>query len=294
MATNSAKYLSDLHKQIDERFSFSEVRTLCFDMGIDFDNVPGDTKSAFIRNLLVSVAREGRLQELINLVRQERGFINWEDVPADFELPKSIAQEDIQQVVHYNIYHGDVDQSVTYNQQGQVVHGPQVNAGGDANIGHIGDKIDTGGGDYVGGDKVGGDKVGGDKISVGNIENAEGVAIGGGASANVQRDAQPAASAEPSPTIVTPPISTALTVQQTVDRVNIYLQMASDGKKEAAAELANGMQLILNLAAQQPVNALHLKLLCLGQHQLAQDLSSDIPGIDQAVGHFVTAVQQQS
>lgn len=290
MATNSAKFLSDLHKQIDERFSFSEVRTLCFDMGIDFDNVPGDTKSAFIRNLLVSVAREGRLQELVDLVREQRSFINWENVPQGFELPKSIAQEDIRQVVHYNIYHGDVDQSVTYNQQGQTVHGPQVNAGGDANIGHIGDKIDTGGGDFVDGNKTVNE---GDNISVGNIENAEGIAIGGGASASVQHEAQPTVPAEPSPT-VTSPASTTLTVQQTVDRVNLYLQMASDGKKEAAAELANGMQLILNLAAQQPVDALHLKLLCLGQHQLAQTLSSDIPGIDQAVGHFVTAVQQQS
>ena len=42
------------------------------------------------------------------------------------------------------------------------------------------------GGDKVGGDKVGGDKVGGDKISVGNISGSQGIAIGSGASANVQ------------------------------------------------------------------------------------------------------------
>ncbi|MCA9919204.1 MAG: caspase family protein [Anaerolineales bacterium] len=47
------------------------------------------------------------------------------------------------------------------------------------------------GGDYIGGDKVGGDKVGGDKvegdkISVGNISGSQGIAIGRGASANVQ------------------------------------------------------------------------------------------------------------
>ena len=45
------------------------------------------------------------------------------------------------------------------DQSGQVVHGPQVNAGGDVNIGQVGDKIDTGGGDYVARDKIAGDVV---------------------------------------------------------------------------------------------------------------------------------------
>ncbi|VAW32642.1 hypothetical protein MNBD_CHLOROFLEXI01-2453 [hydrothermal vent metagenome] len=85
----------------------------------------------------------------------------------------------------------------TFNQQNQTVHGAQVNVGGDAHIGQIGDNINTGGGDYVGGnktvnegdvvhgDKVAGDKVGGDKISVGDISGGTGIAIGSGASANV-------------------------------------------------------------------------------------------------------------
>ena len=87
----------------------------------------------------------------------------------------------------------------TFNQQGQTVHGPQVNIGGDAQIGHIGDAIQTGGGDYVAGnktvnqgdtiygDKIGGNKVDGDKISVGNISESTGIAIGRGAQANVQQ-----------------------------------------------------------------------------------------------------------
>jgi hypothetical protein len=50
------------------------------------------------------------------------------------------------------------------------------------------------------------------------------------------------------------------------------------------------MNLILNLVAQQPVEPLHLKLLCLGQQQLAHELSTEVAGIDQAVAGFVTAV----
>jgi hypothetical protein len=248
MMTNSTKYLSTLHKQIDQYFSFSEVRTLCFDLGVDYENIPGDHRSAFIRNLIVSLAKQKRLQELIDQVRMERPFVDWQNVPADFELPTSIAQESIQQVVNYNVY-----------------------------------------GDYVHGDKIGGDKVGGDKITVGDIHDAEGIAIGGGASANVQREVAPAE--WPSPSQIAP-ATTGAALQQIVDRVNVYLQMASDGHKEAAAELANGMKLILGLAERQPVDALHLKLLCLGQRQLAQELSADVPGIDRVVAQFVTAVQQ--
>ncbi len=245
MATESAKYLSTLHKQIDQYFSFSEVRTLCFDLGVDFENIPGDIRSAFIRNLLISLAKQNRLQELVDQVRMERPFVNWQDVPADFELPATMAQENIQQVVNYHVY-----------------------------------------GDYVGGDKVGGDK-----ITVGNIENAQGIAIGRESSANVQQETPTAAPAErPLPT---PPPAATLTIQQAVDRVNRYLQMAPDGQKAAADEVASGLNLILDLAAQKPVDGLHLKLLCLGQSQLARQLAADIPGIEQVVEGFVTAVQQR-
>ena len=143
MASESAQYLSELHKQIDTYFSFNEVKTLCFDLGVDYENIPGNIRSAFIRNLIVSLAKQNRLQELVNKVRDERPFVDWQNVPSNFELPTSVAEEDIRQLVTYNVYGGD------------VVHG----------------------------DKVAGDKIAGDRISVGNISGGEGIAIGSGASA---------------------------------------------------------------------------------------------------------------
>jgi hypothetical protein len=41
-----------------------------------------------------------------------------------------------------------------YDQSGQIVQGPQVNAGDDVSIDHLGNKIDTGGGDFVTRDKI--------------------------------------------------------------------------------------------------------------------------------------------
>lgn len=239
MATESAKYLSTLHKQVDQYFSFSEVRTLCFNLGVDYENIPGDHRSAFVRNLIVSLAKQGRLQELIDEVRLERPRVDWQDVPPDFELPTSIAQESIQQVVNYHVY-----------------------------------------GDYVGGDK----------ISVGDIHNAQGVAIGSGASALVQQAAQPAQQA---PAPEASPAASA-TIEQAVDKLKRYLLLASSQHKATADELANGIDLILAFARQESADQFHLKLLCLGQIQLSRGLRGDIPGIEEVVEGFVTAVQQQT
>lgn len=107
MASKSAQYLSILHKQIDQYFSFNEIKTICFDLGVDYENIPGNIRSAFTRNLIVSLAKQNRLQELVGIVRAERPFLDWQDVPADFKLPDTIAQEDIRQVVNYNTYYGD-------------------------------------------------------------------------------------------------------------------------------------------------------------------------------------------
>ncbi len=246
MATKSAQYLAKLHKQIDTYFSFSEVRTLCFNLGVDYENIPGDRRSAFIRNLVVSLAKQGRLQELVDNVREERPRVDWQDVPPDFELPASVAQENIQQVVNYTVY-----------------------------------------GDVVQGDKIGGEKVAGDKISVGNISGGEGIAIGSGASASVEKTTTPPTPAQQSPAV---PASTDVDVQQTAVKLNRYLKMASDANQPIANEMSASINIILAVAAQQPADAVHLKLLCLGHVKLAQKLSADIPGIADVVMAFVTAV----
>lgn len=160
MITNSASYLSTLHRQIDNYFNISEVRTLCLTLGVDDENIPGDHRSAFVRNLIVSLARQNRLPDLVDEVRRERPSVDWQDVPADFALPTAIAQESIQQVTNYHVYsgdmvHGNVDRSsTTFNMADQTVQGSQVNVAGDANIGQIGNSIHTGGGDYVAGQGV--------------------------------------------------------------------------------------------------------------------------------------------
>ncbi len=250
MTTESTQYLATLHQQINKYFNFSEVKTICFNLGVDHENIPGNIRSAFIRNLIVSMAKRNRLQELVDHVKAERPFVKWQNVPANFELPDSIAQEDIQQVINYTVY-----------------------------------------GDLVQGDKVGGDKVSGDKISVGNISGGEGIAIGSGASANVEKKTvSPTSAKESSAEPAGTPAPTDTNVQKAVARLEHYLQMPPDGREDAVDELLASINIILAVTKKRPLDTVHLNLLCLGQAQLARNLAADVPGIEKVVAGFVTAV----
>jgi hypothetical protein len=162
MATDSSRYLSDLHQQIDRLFNLEEVRTLCFDLGVDFDNVAGEGKAARIRELILQLARREELQSLVDLVRQERPLAVRVDVPVDFTLPGTLATPEKTPPATAN-YYGPV----TFNQQGQTVRGAQINAAGDVAVDHLGDRNE------------------GDTITVGDISNASGIAIGRDAWAEV-------------------------------------------------------------------------------------------------------------
>ncbi|HEX6386330.1 MAG TPA: hypothetical protein VF177_16790, partial [Anaerolineae bacterium] len=142
----SASYLSNLHRLLNQYFNLEEIRTLCFQMNVDYESVRGEEKPSRIRELLIALGRNGRLPELVELVRRERPRVSWPPVPDDFQLPAALESGSSAALASQYHYYGD------------VVHG----------------------------DKVGGDKIGGDKISVGDISGSSGVAIGRGASASVQ------------------------------------------------------------------------------------------------------------
>lgn len=161
MITDSSRYLSDLHQQMDQFFSIEDVRTICFNLGVDFDNVIGEGKSARIRELLLQLARRSELQLLIDLARRDWPRAVWADVPADFTLPSNWATPDKEPPASNN-YYGTV---LTFNQQDQKVE-TQINSVGNVTIGHIGSDIS------------------GNITTVGNISGTSVVAIGSGASAN--------------------------------------------------------------------------------------------------------------
>lgn len=61
-----------------EAFSLSELKDICFDLEIDYESLPGhDHLTGFVRELLAYAGRVGRLNELVQVCRDERPHLAW-------------------------------------------------------------------------------------------------------------------------------------------------------------------------------------------------------------------------
>ncbi len=59
-------------------FSDSELRDLCFDLGIEYENLSGQSKSDKVRELIAYAERSGRSIELLSLCRHLRPEMAWD------------------------------------------------------------------------------------------------------------------------------------------------------------------------------------------------------------------------
>jgi hypothetical protein len=64
--------LAALRRIVTERFSLAEVHTLCFDLGVDFDSLPGEGKAEKVRELVGFMARRESLEELLAAIKRTR------------------------------------------------------------------------------------------------------------------------------------------------------------------------------------------------------------------------------
>jgi hypothetical protein len=58
-------------------FNESELRDLCFDLRVDYDNLPGQSKADKARELVAYFDRRGRIAELIKVCYQLRPNASW-------------------------------------------------------------------------------------------------------------------------------------------------------------------------------------------------------------------------
>lgn len=71
--------IGPLRRQIGQSFNLDEIRFLCSDLNIDFEEVAGETKSAKIQSLIELVQRNGRMQNLLAVLEIERPRLNWHE-----------------------------------------------------------------------------------------------------------------------------------------------------------------------------------------------------------------------
>lgn len=67
----------ELRDKLNEHLSLEELRTLCFALGIDEENLQRHIKRVFIEELIVYLGWHHRVDQLINRLKEEYDFVAW-------------------------------------------------------------------------------------------------------------------------------------------------------------------------------------------------------------------------
>lgn len=68
--------ISELRRTVLDRFNLEELRTLCFDLRLNYEDLNGENRAAKIRELILTMqARPDGLPRLVDAIRRERGAV---------------------------------------------------------------------------------------------------------------------------------------------------------------------------------------------------------------------------
>lgn len=79
-----------LQRQLVEYFDLGELKTLCFDLGMDYDELAGETKSDKARELVKTAYRNGRVPDVVHRCEEARPNVVWNQPARSYrqnELP---------------------------------------------------------------------------------------------------------------------------------------------------------------------------------------------------------------
>lgn len=71
--------INKLRQILIDCFNESELQNLVFDLGIDYENLPGKSKEDKTRELIAFLERRGRVSELVRVCYQLRPNLPWEE-----------------------------------------------------------------------------------------------------------------------------------------------------------------------------------------------------------------------
>jgi hypothetical protein len=74
---SDSRSLGTLRQNVEKYFNLDELRNLAFDLGINYENLPGETLRAKSRELVDYCQRHNILDDLIELCAELRGHIDW-------------------------------------------------------------------------------------------------------------------------------------------------------------------------------------------------------------------------
>jgi hypothetical protein len=73
-------------------FSAGELRTLCFDLGLDYDNLPGEGKEDKAREMVAYFERRDLLLKLVEAIAARRPNLYWTNAANDAAVPPAMNQ----------------------------------------------------------------------------------------------------------------------------------------------------------------------------------------------------------
>ena len=68
---------SRLRQVLATRFNDGELRTLCFDLGIEYDDLPGEGRADRARELVAYLERRDRISDLKEIGERMRPDVSW-------------------------------------------------------------------------------------------------------------------------------------------------------------------------------------------------------------------------
>ena len=71
-------YRSQLRQNLVASFNDSELRDLCFDMGVDYESLKGEGKSDKVRELVAYCERRQIVPDLVAKCKELRPKVSWE------------------------------------------------------------------------------------------------------------------------------------------------------------------------------------------------------------------------
>jgi hypothetical protein len=71
------KHLVQLRRVLVDYFDEGELKILCFDLGVDYEVLPGQGKANKARDLVIYLQHRGRIPELVKRVQQLRPNVSW-------------------------------------------------------------------------------------------------------------------------------------------------------------------------------------------------------------------------
>ena len=89
MSTHSSASLSDLHRLIDRHYTLDEIRSLCLELGIDYEHLPGREKLGKIAELVQYCRRHSLLTTLLEKLREQWLHVSWPDSVIFPEQPRA-------------------------------------------------------------------------------------------------------------------------------------------------------------------------------------------------------------